>query len=283
MAVAVDQSGLTPPARPEPERDRFGRYVIPDPVTGEKRTWTRATTWASTVADTFGLTKWELRMTAIGLARRPDLLTGVAAVLDPDSKDGKKALDRLVDRAKEAALASQRATLGTALHSFCEAHDSGREVALIPPPFDRDIETYKRTMSAVKVSRNYIEKIGVISELGVAGTMDRVVAFHQGRLPLIGDIKTGRDLSYSWTEMAIQLALYAHADTVYDPVEKQHRPMLEVDQEKALVVHLPAGEARCQLHLVDIAAGWEMAQVCGRVRNWRARKDLAAPLKEVVL
>lgn len=278
-AVAVNQAGLVPPlARPEPERDRWGRYLIPDPVSGQKQAWTRATTWAETVADTFALTNWKLRMTAIGLAARPDLLTGVAAVLDPDTKDGKRSLDKLVERAQEAAKASARATLGTALHSFCEAHDSGRELPLIPPPFDADLEAYQRAMSAVKVSRNYIEKIGIIRELGVAGTMDRVVAFHHSKRPMIGDIKTGRDLSYSWTEIAIQLALYAHADTIWDVTEEVHRPMLEVDQERALVVHLPAGEARCQLYIVDIAAGWEMAQVCGQVRAWRARKDLAQPL-----
>jgi len=54
--------------------------------------------------------------------------------------------------------------------------------------------------------------------------------------------------------------------------------MIEVNQEQALVVHLPAGEGRCTLYLVDIAAGWEMAQVCGAVREWRARRDLAQVL-----
>lgn len=273
---------MAPPSRPEPERDHQGRYLIPDPVTGEKRSWTRATTWASTVAETFALEKWGLRMAARGLAARPDLITGVAAVLDPDTKDGKQKLDRLIERAQEIAKASERSTLGTALHSFCEAHDLGRELPHIPAPFDADLDAYRKAMTAVKVSRNYIEKIGVVRELGVAGTMDRVVAFHHGRLPLIGDIKTGRDLSYSWTEIAIQLALYAHANTVYDPATGEHRPMLEVNQAKALVVHLPAGEARCTLYLVDIAAGWEMAAICGRVREWRARKDLAALVVEGV-
>lgn len=277
-AVAVDQPGLTPPARPEPERDHHGRYLIPDPVTGEKRAWTRATTWAATVAETFALQQWGLRMAAIGLARRPDLLTGVAAVLDPDSKDGKRALDKLIERAQEDAQASARSTLGTALHSFAEAHDTGRQVTYIPPPFDRDLEAYRKAMQTVRVSPNYVEKIGVLPDLGVAGTMDRVVAFHHSRQPMVGDLKTGRDLSYSWTEIAIQLALYAHATHVWDPAEKLHRPMLEVDQKQALVVHLPAGEARCRLYIVDIAAGWEMAQICGTVRDWRGRKNLASPL-----
>lgn len=274
--IAVDQPGMTPPARPEPKRDQWGRYLIPDLKTGEERPWVRATTWAGTVAETFALTRWELRMAAIGLARRSDLLMGVAAVLDPESKAGKRKLNDLIERAQAEARADERKTLGSALHAFCEAHDTGRELPYIPPPFDADLEAYVKSMRGIKVSRNYVEKIGLVHGLGVAGTMDRVVAFHHRELPLIGDIKTGKKLELSWTEIAIQLALYAHSDTVYDPVEERHRPMLKVDQSQALVIHLPAGEARCQLYLVNIAAGWEMAsEVCGRVREWRARKDLA--------
>jgi hypothetical protein len=280
--IRLDSPGLMPPppARPEPEFDQYGRYKIPDPVTGEKRSWTRATTWAGTVADTIALSNWEKRMVALGLAQRPDLVARVAAVLDPNSAQGKRQVNKLVEQAKEYAKSGARANLGTALHSFAEAHDLGRPLPQIPPPWDQDIAAYRKAMSAVEVSQNYIEKVCVLRDLGVAGTMDRVVRFRHGKLPLIGDIKTGADLRYSWTEIAIQLALYAHADTVYDPATEQHTPMLAVDKERALVVHLPAGEARCTLHLVDIAAGWEMAEVCSVVREWRARKDLAQLLVE---
>ena len=65
-------------ARSEPERDRWGRYIIPHPHTGKKTSWTRATTWAKTLDDTFALTKWELRMAGLGLVARPDLLASVA-------------------------------------------------------------------------------------------------------------------------------------------------------------------------------------------------------------
>lgn len=281
--VSLDSVGLTPPPpRPEPELDHLGRYKIPDPQTGEERRWIRATTWAKTVADLFGLGNWEKRMVALGLAQRPDLVARVAAILSPDSVQGKRQIDKLVEQAKEYAKGTARANLGTALHSFAEAHDLGQRMPSIPPPWDRDLAAYRRAMAAVEVSRNYVEKICVLRELGVAGTMDRVVRFKHSQLPLIGDIKTGTDLKYSWPEIAIQLALYAHADSVYDPVTREHTPMLPVDQERALVIHLPAGEARCTLHLIDIAAGWEMVSVCGVVRQWRSRKDIAQVLVEEV-
>jgi len=277
--VPVDGPGLVPPpARPEPERDGHGRYKIPDPVTGEARTWIRATTWAKTVSDLFALNNWEKRMVAVGLAQRPDLLLRVAAVAEPNSPPGKSQLDRLVEQAREHAKAGARANLGTALHAFTEACDLGRPLPQIPPPFDRDIAAYRAAMAAVEVSRNYVEQVCVVRELGVAGTMDRVVRFQHGRLPLIADLKTSADLKYSWNEIVIQLALYAHADTIYDAVGRQHHRMIEVNQERALVIHLPAGEGRCTLYLVDIAAGWEMAQLCGVVREWRGRRDLAQVL-----
>jgi len=46
-----------------------------------------------------------------------------------------------------------------------------------------------------------------------------------------------------------------------------------------LVLHLPAGEGRCTPYLVDVAAGWEAAQLCAQARAWRARRDLARSLE----
>jgi len=164
------------------------------------------------VSDVFALHGWEKRMVALGLAQRQDLLLRVAAVADPTSSQGKNQLDRLVEQAREHAKAGARANLGTALHAFTEAIDLGRPLPPVPPPFDRDIAAYRAAMAAVEVSRNYVEQVRVLRELGVAGTMDRVVRFQHGRLPLIADLKAGADLTRSWNEIVIQLALYAHAE-----------------------------------------------------------------------
>ena len=243
-------------------------------MTGKEQGWIRATTWARSIADSYALMWWQLRRTALGLAHRQDLALQVASVIDPDSKEGKQQLERLINRAQEQAKADERRNLGSALHSFCEAHDSGREVQ-VPPPFDKDLLAYQYATRTIDISKNYIEQICVVRELGVAGTMDRVVRFKHHPTPMIADIKTGKDLSDQWTEIVIQLALYAHADTVWDEEAKQHHRMLPVDPAAAVVIHLPAGEARCVIYMVDIAAGWEMALECKRIREWRARKDLA--------
>lgn len=274
--TAVDQFLAGKP--PEPARDQWGRYRIPHPETGKVISWTRATTWASTIADTFALTNWKVRMAAVGLARRSDLLMGVVAVEDPDSPEGKKRIDKLTDAAMEHAGSSVRATLGTALHSITEAHDAGRDLAAVPAPYDADLAAYIDAVAGAGliIDLAHIERIVCIPELVVAGTFDRLVTLPDGRT-VVADLKTGRDLSYSWTEIAIQLALYAHATTIYDVGSGQHQPMPTVDRDHALVMHLPVGEARCDLYMVDIAAGWQMASVCGTVRDWRKRRNLAAP------
>lgn len=267
--------------RPEPQFDQYGRYVIPDPRTGKRRSWTRATTWASSIADTHALTNWQIRMTALGLTQRPDLFAGVAAVADPSSPAGKKLLGKLCEQAKEHAGTSQRATLGTALHSFAEQVDIGRE-PMIPAPWDADIKAYRKAIrqAGIVVSPNYVERIAVLPSLGVAGKFDRIVKFND-RLTVC-DIKTGQDLAYSWTEIAIQLGIYAHAEYLYDIEGNRHfRMPKEVDREQAIVVHLPAGEGRCTLYLVDIDAGWRTAHLCGMVRDWRKRRDLATALESV--
>lgn len=250
------------------ERDRWGRYVIPDPVTGQKRSWTRATTVASTLSDKFGLQQWAQRMTARGLVVRPDLFARVAAC-DPDDK---QQLNRLVDDAKEAAAASSGANLGTALHSFTEQLDRGVAVNA-PAPWDADLAAYQHTLAVngVVIDQAYVENIVTLPVQGVAGTFDRLVDL--GGTLTVADLKTGSFLD--WHEIAIQLALYAHAETIYDPATRTHTPMPPVDQQRALVIHLPAGKATCELWTVDIEQGWEAAQQALQVREWRTRKSLA--------
>lgn len=268
--------------RPEPHQDRLGRYdEIPDPVTGKKRYWTRATTFAKTWTDKFALEQWSQRQVALGLSQRPDLVLYVAglAANDPEgSAANKKKVQELCEQAQEYAKAKFGANVGSGLHGITEALDSGRPVGYIPPPYDRDIAAYQKAMAGVEISRNYIETIGLVLELGVAGTMDRLVRFKQSRLPMIGDLKTTPKIGFGWIEISIQLALYAHASYVWDEPTHQHREMLPVDQERALVIHLPAREARCQLYIVDIKTGWEFAQLARTVRECRNHKNLAQPL-----
>lgn len=258
-------------ARPEPKRDRYGRYLLPDPDSGKELPWTRATTFAKSISDSFGLTRWELRMAVKGVAMRADLYALAAAT------DDRTKLDRIAADAKEAAAASSGANLGSALHGFTERLDRGETVD-VPEPWRGDVAAYHKALNRAKVRirSQYIERIIVVPELRVAGTLDRIVE-HSGGLH-IADVKTGKDLSYGWLEIAIQLALYAHAGAMWNDTTHTYEPMPTVDPNWGIVMHLPVGKARCDLYQVDIGAGWEAAQTCQQVRQWRNRRDLSTPL-----
>jgi hypothetical protein len=93
----------------------------------------------------------------------------------------------------------------------------------------------------------------------------------------IFDLKTG-SIDYGMGKIAQQLAVYAHSEA-YDITTHERSP-LHVDQRRAIVCHLPAGQAKCTLWWVDIHAGWEGVQLSAKVREWRKRKDLSSPFVE---
>lgn len=264
----------------EPRRDQWGRYILPDPTTGEDRGWVRATTVSSLLSDRYNLEKWAQRMVVLGLAQRPDLL----ALAKASNADDKRRLDGIAQSAKDAAASDARANIGTAIHAATEALDRGEPVEL-GAPYDRDVEVYRKTMKAIglRVVPGWIERIVVVPHLGegVAGTLDRLVMCDEWDLPRIADIKTGSTVKFSGLDHAVQQAIYANATHYWDAEREDLMPAPEIDKTKALIIHLSAGEARCEIHELDIVAGWEAAQVAAEVRAWRARKDLSRALRDV--
>jgi hypothetical protein len=250
-------------------RDHYGRPLIkPEDGTGKPQAYTRCTTYVGCLEDTFNLSKWQQRMVALGLAARPDLLLAVSA-----HSDDKRKLDGICEEAREAAAASSAATTSTALHRLAERLDRGEHLD-IPAAAKADLEAYRRATDGIDWL--HIEQITVHDGLKVAGTPDRIGRFLQGgSRGRVYDIKTG-SVEWGMGKIAMQLALYAHS-RLYDPVTGR-RTDLDVDLDTAVVIHLPAGEGRCELLEVDIAAGWEAVQLATRVRAWRARKDLARPV-----
>lgn len=273
MTQTADEFLSAPPVRNEDRvpRDRWGRYLVVPEGESKAVPHQRVTTLAKMLEDTFGLARWDTRMTARGLALRPDLLLKLSATPDDD----KAALDAICAQAKEAAAGSAGANSGQALHTATERADLGEDVRL-PAPWDKDLEAYRTTLAAagMEIVPGMVERYVVLPELGVAGTLDRIVSF--GSKPVVADLKTG-SIEYSQGANACQLALYAHARSFYDFETKRHTPMIEVDQTVALLIHLPAGKARCDLYWIDIAAGWEAVQHALWVRDWRKRKDLMDP------
>ena len=183
-------------------------------------------------------------------------------------------MDKLVEDAMEAAGATTQATIGTAIHTLTEKYDRGEDLGVIPEDYVADIQAYA---DATKDFKNvFIEQFCVLDKYKIAGTPDRVVEY-KGEL-FISDLKTG-SISYP-NKIAMQLAVYAHG-LPYDPATATRGAWGGVNQEKGIIVHLPAGSGKCELHFVDIKQGWKGIELAMKVRTFRdTKKSLVTSIKE---
>jgi hypothetical protein len=250
-------------------RDRFGRPLIYVPERGRLVAYTRATTYAGSVEDTYKLGQWMQRMVALGLAYRPDLMVSVAAF-----HDDKDELNKICDTAIEAAKGRAAAGVGTALHALTDKLDRGEELGPIPAEYMADLQAFERATKPLRVLS--IERFVVLDELKVGGTFDRLYEF-EGRW-YIGDTKSG-SIEWGAGKIAMQLALYSRS-VPYDYRTRQRSTFGgDVDQDRGIVVHMPAGSGEAELKWVDIAAGWRAVELATAVRKWRSRKGLITPLQ----
>ena len=268
-------------------RDRWGRYVLPTSLDAESGnpqsyTWqphTRATTLASAVEDRFQLEAWKRRMLALGLGRRPDLVTAAASLTSGD--DDKKRLNELSEKALEASGANAAAEQGTALHRLCERVDLGEDIP--DGPWVPDVDAYIRSMrsAGLVVQPEYVEVVlsaGHVNGLTtgvserVAGTCDRIIVDRTGRYA-IADIKTGKTLEWSDVSIGVQFAVYASAWLLYDKDSERciDSPM-GIRQDVGYIIHVLAGQGRCDIYTIDLKRGWELAKLAVEVRQMRKLK-----------
>lgn len=257
---------------PEIERNHWGQALIapPGPPTSKRVPYSRATTIAATLDDQFNLGVWKQRMVALGLVARPDLVTAIAAC-EPDDKG---AIDGFVDLAFEASGANAARAIGTALHAFTERLDRGLDLGFLPDQHRADLDAYQREAERIGWQVLDVERFVVLDPHKIAGTADRIVQI-DGRA-YIADIKTGSSVDYPHA-FAAQLAIYAHA-LPYNIGEHRREPWQVIpDQERALIIWLPAGQGRCEVKWLDIAAGWEAVKLAMQVRTWRKTRGLIEP------
>jgi hypothetical protein len=249
-------------------RDRWGRPLILPPGETKRVAYRRCTTFVGCLEDTYNLMNWKNRQVAYGMGQRKDLVLAAAAA-DPDDK---RKLNEIAEKATEHAMASASATTGTALHALTERIDRGQPLGFVPAEYEADIAAYREATKSIEFSG--IESFRVHDEWRVAGTADRIGKDRRGRIRIY-DIKTG-SIDYPH-KMAMQLAMYARSVPYDIESDQRGKDPGYIDISRGIIIHLPAGQGRCDLYEIDIARGWSACLTARRVWSWRAEKNLTEP------
>lgn len=200
--------------------------------------------------DVHNLELWKLRQVLIGAARRGDLITAVKAMGDPDpvkgwTREQKKLLDELADKASEAAKDTDGAITGTAVHTLTERIDRGEPIgnvlaAELPAAISQGLRAYAALRELNGWRSIEIERTVECEELEVRGTIDRIdylpelidllgpsacqygddcpdIGLHGGDLPVIVDVKTEKDPTLNGLHIGPQLAIYSRARRMWRP------------------------------------------------------------------
>lgn len=248
-------------------RDQYDRPMIIPPGGDKPEPYTRVSTFKEAFSEAGGLIKYTNRHTALGIARHEDL-----AAIAAGCEYGDKVLDEIIEAAQDRVGGNAKANYGTAVHRFTEPDAPDHVPARMVP----DVEAYHAELvrhgASVLVSDRFI----VNDALKVAGTFDDILAFPSGNR--MSDKKTGK---LNALENAIQLAAYAggvyfELDADGNPVRT---PLPELDQDTAILAHIPAGAGECTLYAVDLNLGRAACELALEIRAWRRRKDLATPLE----
>lgn len=240
------------PGRVPPTFDGNGRYRLPDPVTGKLTSYTRASTVAKTLEDTWMLDRWAKRMMLIGIQRSTPLLADLDQLVTEHlaqggeprtmAKDLRHPLNELSEEAQHRAGATYAAEFGTCVHAWCEWIDLGLgHIRNVPEMFRPWVKNHRRSLARAGLQADpyWTERIVLNTRYGIAGTLDRLYWDHAGGLYL-GDIKTSKGMDYSWLYFAIQLAIYHGAEYVLSLDGMAWEPMPALDPDTALISHLPS-------------------------------------------
>lgn len=248
----------------EPNRDRWGRPLIVPPGGGKPIAYTRVSKAAGLAEDDGNLTRWKMRMVAHGLGKKPDLVA-LAVALDPNADKSK--LNDVAEQALAAANSAEGANLGTALHSFTEWADQGRDLSGVPVELRKLIEMYRDVVRATNLESVEMERFVVNDDLQMAGSFDRIYR-HPKFGQVIGDIKTGQhDANYP-AKVAIQCAIYANS-VYYNPATGERTPIEGLNRSRGILLHLNRVGETCEAIPLDLALGWREAQVAFAVQQHR--------------
>lgn len=280
---------LPPPiaGRWQPVFNGNGQYRLPHPETGKLTSYTRASTVAKTLEDTWMLDAWAKRMMLIGLQRSLALQADLEQLLSEfqasdttgnPARELRGPLNELSEEAQVRAGSTAAAEFGTAVHAWCEFADHGGSIWAVPEMFRDWVLHYRRILAVggLSTDHRWTERVVLNTRYGIAGQLDRLFIDHRGRV-FLGDIKTSRGMDYSWLYFAIQLAIYHGSSHVLSLDGTHWEPMALLDPHAVLVAHLPREDpAAARIVPIDMAFGAEALHTAMTVRRLRSSAEKRA-------
>lgn len=268
-------------------------------------TYRRTTKFIGVLEDRYNLERHSARTAVRGVADRPDLIDRVTNYAGDNDE-----LDRVITAAKAHIRTALARDLGSYEHYCTELIDRHGDDTDLPSPGeyaslrnseagktvvdlvdddlsleerDADLDAYRAMKQRYGLRFSHIEQMRVFDPWEIAGTPDRIGTGTDERFGgkwLVMDVKTG-DIDWANThrEHAMQFAMYAHSKP-YDPAIGRYDDVPPVDRDRAVVIHLPVGQGKCELHFVDIARGWDGCLRAQAVWEWRKETGLFTRLDE---
>lgn len=225
-----------------------GRYRLPHPVTGVPTSFTRASTVAKVLDDTYYLERWKQRRLIYGLSQSSRLK---AMALSAEVTDVGK-LNYVADQSLIQGGAHEWAERGTSVHEWTEVVDRNDIFPhQVPDALRPAVNQYILTCAeaGIQAAPGLNERIVYNSHSNTVGTLDRGYFLADGTL-VLGDLKTSkvydehgelRGLWDSvWVSWGIQLAQYHGAEWMLSEDGNFWIPAPRWLAEYAVVVHIPS-------------------------------------------
>jgi hypothetical protein len=203
-------------------------------------------------------------------------------------REHRDVLARIGEDLLELGGAHEKANKGTDLHRLTELVDTGQPLPAGTTASDRrDIDAYQRAMTKLDAKVLWTERRVVLDDIQVSGTMDRALLVKLPgmgrRIRVVADVKTG-NVTFAPGKIGMQLALYARG-LGYDWTKPLERERLSLSTHHGLLIHLPQGEGRCSIYLVDLELANAGLGLARAVREWRntAKRlfDIKSPIEAV--
>jgi len=242
---------------------------------GKNQRYSRPSGWGKELDDENALVNWKINRAIEGVAGDPALQARAAAA----KEDDRGTWNELREAAINAGRGDQGADIGTALHAMSDRWEDPDDDFHPGEPYETHLGLYGKELERLGLKSIHVEVPIVNHTWRAAGTADRVFELTHDLMDpegeilpagtlVIGDLKTGKTLTYSAPGYSVQMAIYA-GGVFYNVVDDVEIETPEINQRWALLIHLPSDRPECETYWVDLETGRWGAYLTQQVREWR--------------